>query len=208
PKTRTPAASRRSESPATSGASGPTTTRSTARSRASRTSPSTSSAATGTFSARAAVPALPGAPRRVGRRGLRASAWRIACSRPPPPTTRTVGEVAADNGRRAMDGGTARRSKIAGGSASFHPRIFVRAGARSVVRRPSSLPYLPALTSPAAALHLLLALLGALTLLGAPTASAALPPPIPGHPVAPADTTRPGAARAAVEILPRFEPAA
>lgn len=107
-----------------------------------------------------------------------------------------------------MDGGTARRSKIAGGSASFHPRIFVRAGARSVVRRPSSLPYLPALTSPAAALHLLLALLGALTLLGAPTASAALPPPIPGRPVAPADTTRPGAARAAVEILPRFEPAA
>ena len=39
--------------------------------------------------ASAAIPALPGAQTSSGARGERASARTIACSRPPPPTTRT-----------------------------------------------------------------------------------------------------------------------
>src|SRR5215210_2925614 len=76
--------------PATSGASGPTTTRSTARSLAARTSPSTSSAPTARHSTPSrAMPALPGAAISSGARGLRRSERTSACSRPPPPTTRT-----------------------------------------------------------------------------------------------------------------------
>src|SRR5207244_646455 len=72
PKARIPSSVRASTTPATSGASGPTTTRSTRSSLAAR-----------------AIPALPGAAISSGRCGLLSSARTIACSRPPPPTTRT-----------------------------------------------------------------------------------------------------------------------
>src|SRR5215208_6221208 len=72
PKHGTPATSSASASPATSGASGPTTPMSTSNSVAS-----------------ARMPAFPGAHSSSGRCGDRASARTIACSRPPPPRTRT-----------------------------------------------------------------------------------------------------------------------
>ena len=58
--------------------------------RAAATIASTSSAPTsGRHSASAAIPALPGAQSSSGAWAERASARTIACSRPPPPTTRT-----------------------------------------------------------------------------------------------------------------------
>jgi exodeoxyribonuclease VII large subunit len=72
-----------------SGASGPTTTRSTARSRAKASNPDTSSAAIGTHSASSAMPALPGAAQSFVSSGDLDRAQARACSRPPPPTSRT-----------------------------------------------------------------------------------------------------------------------
>src|SRR3954451_18228870 len=94
PKWAMPAASRRSARPATSGASGPMTTRPTDSPRASSTSPSRSSTPTATQRACSAIPGLPGAARSSGRRGERASALTIACSRPPEPTIITLGRPA------------------------------------------------------------------------------------------------------------------
>ncbi len=61
PKALIPASVSRSTMPATSGASGPTTTKSMAFSFAKATMPSMSSAAMGTHAASSAMPALPGA---------------------------------------------------------------------------------------------------------------------------------------------------
>src|SRR5207244_8818461 len=104
PKARTPASARASTTPATSGASGPTTTRSTCSSTAVRTMPSTSSAPTskhGTPSR--AMPTLPGAAITSGRCGLRTRPRTSACSRPPPPTTRTLG-TGSERGYELVDG--------------------------------------------------------------------------------------------------------
>src|SRR5437764_4898739 len=90
PNAAIPASESASTTPATSGASGPTTTRSASSSLAARTMPSTSSAATSMQGTRSrAMPAFPGAASSSGRCGLRSNARTIACSRPPPPTTRT-----------------------------------------------------------------------------------------------------------------------
>src|SRR5262245_55907396 len=56
---------------------------------AAATRPSTSSPPTRRISASPAIPAFPGAQKSSGRLGERESERRIACSRPPPPTTRT-----------------------------------------------------------------------------------------------------------------------
>ena len=74
PKHRIPAPVSASARPATSGASGPTTTRSMLSRVAAATIPSMSSALTGITRASSAIPALPGAHRISGRRGERASA--------------------------------------------------------------------------------------------------------------------------------------
>ena len=84
PKQGMPAAAQSSASPATSGASGPTTTRSTPSAAAKATTSPAS-----TIRASPAIPALPGVQSSSGRCGERSSARTIACSRPPPPTTRT-----------------------------------------------------------------------------------------------------------------------
>ena len=60
PKQGMPAAASASATPATSGASGPTTTRSTCSRRASATTSSGASACSGTLVATRAVPGLPG----------------------------------------------------------------------------------------------------------------------------------------------------
>src|SRR6185437_2446576 len=85
-----------------------TTTRSTRSSAAARTIPETSSAPTGSVRASRAIPALPGAHRISGRRGERESAWISACSRPPPPTTRTLGED-SDGANEVVDRDRAQR---------------------------------------------------------------------------------------------------
>src|SRR5512132_322187 len=98
-----PASSSASTSPATSGASGPTTTRSIPSSLAAATSPSTVSAPMLTLRASSAMPALPGAQNRSGSLGERASARMIACSRPPPPTTSTFMPRALRRSKRARE---------------------------------------------------------------------------------------------------------
>ena len=88
-----------------------------ARRPPARTRPSTSSAATSKQRASCAMPALPGAHSTSGARGLRRSARTIACSRPPPPTTRTlhcgsvVGDVAGDRGAEHDERDAARCSR-------------------------------------------------------------------------------------------------
>ena len=86
-----PPRAKRSTRPSVSGSSGPTTVRSIARSlREARRGRATSSAAIGTHSASRAMPAFPGAHEdRARRAGSAASFQTSACSRPPPPTTRT-----------------------------------------------------------------------------------------------------------------------
>ena len=95
-----PRASSASTTPATSGASGPTTVRSALLLRSpgarSRRRPRPRRRST---RASAAMPALPGAHSTSGARGLRCSARTIACSRPPPPTTRTF--IARGSRRRS-----------------------------------------------------------------------------------------------------------
>src|SRR6478736_150579 len=89
PKAAMPRADRSSTSPATSGASGPTTTRSTRSDAAASATAALSSAATSSTRASAAMPGLPGAQSTSGSCGERRSARTRACSRPPPPMTRT-----------------------------------------------------------------------------------------------------------------------
>src|SRR5688572_15216015 len=92
PKQASPAAWNSSTTPATSGPSGPTIVSATPSFCASATRPGMSLAATGTFRhlASAAVPALPGATSTSVTRGDCASFQARACSRPPPPMTRTL----------------------------------------------------------------------------------------------------------------------
>src|SRR3954454_747851 len=91
PNTLTPASARRSASPATSGASGPTTTK--LQPCAASTSPWMSVTGTSTSCASRPIPGLPGAHSSSGCCGGRPSARTIACSRPPDPTTRTRGKL-------------------------------------------------------------------------------------------------------------------
>ena len=88
PNTRSPSLSNASTSPATSGASGPTTVRSIRSLRAKSNSPAMSVAASSRFTASRAVPALPGAQKISFTRGLERSFQASACSRPPCPTIR------------------------------------------------------------------------------------------------------------------------
>src|SRR6185437_3464653 len=90
PKQRMPASVIASTTPATNGASGPTTTRSGAMSRAAPSTAPGSARSTGRVCASWAMPTLPGAHTSLGLRGDRASAWTMACSRAPEPRTRTV----------------------------------------------------------------------------------------------------------------------
>src|SRR5690606_25699710 len=91
PKMRWPAARKRSTTPATSGASGPTTVSATPSPVASRSSPSMSVAATSTLRhlASVAVPALPGATSTSVTRDDWASFQARGGSRPPEPMTST-----------------------------------------------------------------------------------------------------------------------
>src|SRR4051812_12899739 len=89
PKIRSPAAWKASTMPAASAASGPTTVRETCSFFANATSSAMS--LIGRFSRpdSSAVPPLPGATNTFCTRGLEASFHAIACSRPPPPMTRS-----------------------------------------------------------------------------------------------------------------------
>src|SRR3989442_1100445 len=89
PKTMRPAAASRSASPATSGTSGPITVRSTRSRLANATSSSCESTLMSTHDAWRAIPGLPGAANTVSTSGLWAIFQASACSRPPPPTSRT-----------------------------------------------------------------------------------------------------------------------
>ena len=101
PNTARPRSRSKSASPATSGASGPTTTRSTFSASARSASFTISSALTGTQRATLSMPALPGAHNTSRTDGARDSAQASACSRPPPPTTSTfICENAAMRARR------------------------------------------------------------------------------------------------------------
>ena len=94
PKAGTPASFNASMTPATSAASGPTTTRPTSRFLAAVMIASMSAAPSwGRHSASAAIPALPGAQSSSGECVERPSARTIACSRPPPPSTRTFNSL-------------------------------------------------------------------------------------------------------------------
>src|SRR3954464_6684062 len=110
PNTLTPASARRSASPATSGASGPTTTR--LQPCAASTSPWMSVTGTSTSCASRPIPGLPGAHSSSGRCGERLSARTIACSRPPDPTTRTRGNL--EGGDEVVDGERRERLVAAG----------------------------------------------------------------------------------------------
>src|ERR1700680_4141957 len=90
PKTRMPAGRNASASPPTRGASGPTTTRSTNSLAAMATMAGRSSTATGRHRASSWIPGLPGAQRRSATSGLLERLQTRECSRPPPPTTRTL----------------------------------------------------------------------------------------------------------------------
>src|SRR5690348_6216541 len=89
PKMRRPASRNASTMPAASGASGPTIVSATPSRFANATSVAMSSIGTLQRSGSAAVPALPGATNTFATRGDCATFHASACSRPPPPTTRT-----------------------------------------------------------------------------------------------------------------------
>ena len=89
PNTGIPCAMQASASPAASGASGPTITASTCSSCASRTRPATSDADVDTQVASAAMPGLPGAASSVASGISCLMRHARACSRPPPPTSRS-----------------------------------------------------------------------------------------------------------------------
>src|SRR6266545_2699579 len=90
PNTVSPRACSSSARPATSGASGPTTVRSIDSRSAKSARPGTSAAAMATGVASSAIPALPGAAYIRSMARFLASPHTSACSRPPPPTTRTL----------------------------------------------------------------------------------------------------------------------
>ena len=90
PKHGMPLARTASATPATSGASGPTTTRSASTSTASPATASGDRMSTSRCSvATSAIPGLPGAAITAVTPGSRTSPSTRACSRPPPPTTST-----------------------------------------------------------------------------------------------------------------------
>src|SRR5512143_397227 len=89
PKIASPAARNASTMPAASGASGPTTVSATFCSRANATRSGNAVSATLATAGSSAVPALPGATKTFATRGDCASFQASACSRPPPPMTRT-----------------------------------------------------------------------------------------------------------------------
>jgi len=89
PNTATPARLSSSATPATSGASGPTTTRSISCCRERPSRPSTSSTLMGWQRPSAAMPGFPGAACSSVSRLLCAIFQASACSRPPDPTIRT-----------------------------------------------------------------------------------------------------------------------
>src|SRR6476646_220514 len=89
PKTANPASRHTSATPATSGASGPTTTRSTPCSRATATTAFPSRMSTATQRAVTSTPGLPGAAITASTSGSAATALTRACSRAPEPSTRT-----------------------------------------------------------------------------------------------------------------------
>src|SRR3954447_14778140 len=127
PNTTMPCCASRSDNPATSGISGPTTTRS--QPCAAATSPSRSVTATSTSRASRAMPGLPGAHSSSGRCGERVSARTIACSRPPEPTTRTRGKL--QGGDEVVDGNRRERLVAAGAARAQLERD---AGDRRLVR--------------------------------------------------------------------------
>src|ERR1700742_495894 len=107
PKQRIFASVSASTTPATRGASGPTTTRSGLMSRAAPSTAPGSARSTGRVFASWAIPTFPGAHTISGARGERASAWTIACSRAPAPRTRTVSLTSApssDEADEVVDG--------------------------------------------------------------------------------------------------------
>ena len=87
PKQAIPRARTASATPATSGASGPTTTRSTPSRTARSATADPSIGSTSCRSATVAIPGLPGAAWTSETPGSRASARASACSRPPVPMT-------------------------------------------------------------------------------------------------------------------------
>src|SRR3954451_12465543 len=92
-----------STSPATSGASGPTTVRPTS-SRSTRSAMGAmSSTPASNVRASCAMPGLPGVARTSGACGERVSARTIACSRPPAPTTRTRMRVLLERRDEVVD---------------------------------------------------------------------------------------------------------
>src|SRR5450755_43540 len=110
PKQRMAALARASATPATRGASGPTTTRAAPTSRARATTASPSRASTSRTATSRAMPALPGAHTTSGVLGERASACTRACSRAPPPMTRTVsGTSRSDRADEVVDRDRAQR---------------------------------------------------------------------------------------------------
>src|SRR3954471_874515 len=112
PKAAIPASSKASTAPATSPASGPITASSTPLLFAAATIAAASSAATsGRDSASAAIPALPGAQSTSSTCDERRSAFTIACSRPPPPTTRTFNSSGLERGGQVL--GRQRRQGLA-----------------------------------------------------------------------------------------------
>src|SRR3954471_13124584 len=127
PKQRTEAARSASTAPATSGASGPTTTRSTPASTAAPASASGSPASASIGSASARIPALPGAQSSSGRCGERASARRIACSLPPAPTTRTL---IGTKGRRSGGSNSERGDEVVDGDGGQRLEVRRAAGAQ------------------------------------------------------------------------------
>src|SRR6185436_1262903 len=110
PKMRSPASANVSTTPAASGASGPTTVRWMPSFFAKASSSGMPVMATFSSPFSAAVPPFPGATNTFCTRGLCASFHAIACSRPPPPMTRSfisVAEVAhagEDHRRAALVG--------------------------------------------------------------------------------------------------------
>src|SRR5690349_17432531 len=120
PKHAIPAAASASATPATSGASGPTTTSETPSAQAAATTDAPSSTETPEMiRASAAIPAFPGAHSSSGAWGERRSAWMIACSRAPPPRTRTRrrsagAELTSDGANEIVDRDRAQRLVLSG----------------------------------------------------------------------------------------------
>src|SRR5688572_29728660 len=105
PKVAIPAARAASATPATSGASGPTTSNSIDRLRASSTTACGSQGSIATHSAQLAMPGLPGAAISWSQLGDCANRHASACSRPPEPSSRmfmTVSDLGPDNDAQGL----------------------------------------------------------------------------------------------------------